>query len=104
MCATGDVMMMAVMVSLLVVFSFPFLMWAHPPIVNALLFICAVVLFRSREHPNCGAKPGFVRAHIESTFHLWLRNLILMALSKIKNVLETVFCNNVYFAKLFLCV
>ncbi|KAK8969478.1 hypothetical protein KSP40_PGU022661 [Platanthera guangdongensis] len=25
-----------------------------------------VVLFRSREHPNCGAQPGFVRAHIES--------------------------------------
>ncbi|XP_008813630.1 LOW QUALITY PROTEIN: protein ENHANCED DISEASE RESISTANCE 2-like [Phoenix dactylifera] len=25
-----------------------------------------VVLFRSREHPNCGPQPGFVRAHIES--------------------------------------
>ncbi|PKA52167.1 hypothetical protein AXF42_Ash014104 [Apostasia shenzhenica] len=25
-----------------------------------------VVLFRSRGHPNCGAQPGFVRAHIES--------------------------------------
>ncbi|XP_020692298.1 protein ENHANCED DISEASE RESISTANCE 2-like [Dendrobium catenatum] len=25
-----------------------------------------VVLFRSREHPNCSAQPGFVRAHIES--------------------------------------
>lgn len=25
-----------------------------------------VVLFRSREHPNCGSQPGFVRAHIES--------------------------------------
>ncbi|XP_020599133.1 protein ENHANCED DISEASE RESISTANCE 2-like isoform X2 [Phalaenopsis equestris] len=25
-----------------------------------------VVLFRSREHPNCGGQPGFVRAHIES--------------------------------------
>ncbi|KAK4486308.1 hypothetical protein RD792_008979 [Penstemon davidsonii] len=25
-----------------------------------------VVLFRSREHENCGAQPGFVRAHIES--------------------------------------
>ncbi|XP_040384014.1 protein ENHANCED DISEASE RESISTANCE 2-like isoform X1 [Oryza brachyantha] len=25
-----------------------------------------VVLFQSREHPNCGAQPGFVRAHIES--------------------------------------
>ncbi|KAG2550156.1 hypothetical protein PVAP13_9KG236900 [Panicum virgatum] len=25
-----------------------------------------VVLFQSREHPNCGPQPGFVRAHIES--------------------------------------
>ncbi|KAJ6695754.1 ENHANCED DISEASE RESISTANCE-RELATED [Salix koriyanagi] len=25
-----------------------------------------VVLFRSREHENCGPRPGFVRAHIES--------------------------------------
>ncbi|XP_057478160.1 protein ENHANCED DISEASE RESISTANCE 2-like isoform X1 [Actinidia eriantha] len=25
-----------------------------------------VVLFRSREHENCGSQPGFVRAHIES--------------------------------------
>ncbi|WOL17425.1 protein ENHANCED DISEASE RESISTANCE 2-like [Canna indica] len=25
-----------------------------------------VVLFRSRQHPNCGSQPGFVRAHIES--------------------------------------
>ncbi|XP_028553621.1 protein ENHANCED DISEASE RESISTANCE 2-like isoform X2 [Dendrobium catenatum] len=25
-----------------------------------------VVLFRSMEHPNCSAQPGFVRAHIES--------------------------------------
>ncbi|CAL4915822.1 unnamed protein product [Urochloa decumbens] len=25
-----------------------------------------VVLFQSREHPNCGSQPGFVRAHIES--------------------------------------
>ncbi|XP_047325378.1 protein ENHANCED DISEASE RESISTANCE 2-like isoform X2 [Impatiens glandulifera] len=25
-----------------------------------------VVLFRSREHDNCGTQPGFVRAHIES--------------------------------------
>ncbi|CAK9179388.1 unnamed protein product [Ilex paraguariensis] len=25
-----------------------------------------VVLFRSREHENCGPQPGFVRAHIES--------------------------------------
>jgi len=24
-----------------------------------------VVLFQSREHPNCGPQPGFVRAHIE---------------------------------------
>ncbi|KAK9267056.1 hypothetical protein L1049_003605 [Liquidambar formosana] len=27
---------------------------------------CAVVLFRSREHENCGPQPGFVRAHVES--------------------------------------
>ncbi|RZC73944.1 hypothetical protein C5167_049424 [Papaver somniferum] len=27
---------------------------------------CAVVLFRSREHENCGSQPGFVRAHVES--------------------------------------
>ncbi|GER56245.1 enhanced disease resistance 2 [Striga asiatica] len=27
-----------------------------------------VVLFRSREHMNCGPQPGFVRAHIESKF------------------------------------
>ncbi|KAI3453873.1 hypothetical protein Pfo_010535 [Paulownia fortunei] len=27
---------------------------------------CAVVLFCSREHENCGPQPGFVRAHIES--------------------------------------
>ncbi|CAL4940881.1 unnamed protein product [Urochloa decumbens] len=26
----------------------------------------SVVLFQSREHPNCGPQPGFVRAHIES--------------------------------------
>jgi hypothetical protein len=26
----------------------------------------AVVLFQSREHPNCGPQPGFVRAQIES--------------------------------------
>ncbi|KAI3882923.1 hypothetical protein MKX03_007388 [Papaver bracteatum] len=25
-----------------------------------------VVLFRSREHENCGSQPGFVRAHVES--------------------------------------
>ncbi|URD98055.1 START domain containing protein [Musa troglodytarum] len=25
-----------------------------------------VVLFQSREHPNCGPQPGFVRAHMES--------------------------------------
>jgi hypothetical protein len=30
------------------------------------LFSSAVVLFQSREHPNCGPQPGFVRAHIES--------------------------------------
>ncbi|KAK6137242.1 hypothetical protein DH2020_029013 [Rehmannia glutinosa] len=32
------------------------------------LHLCfyAVVLFRSREHENCGPQPGFVRAHIES--------------------------------------
>ncbi|CAA0838822.1 Protein ENHANCED DISEASE RESISTANCE 2 [Striga hermonthica] len=29
-------------------------------------FSCAVVLFRSREHKNCGPQRGFVRAHIES--------------------------------------
>lgn len=28
---------------------------------------CAVVLFQSREHPNCHPQPGFVRAHVEST-------------------------------------
>ena len=28
----------------------------------------AVVLFRSREHENCGPQPGYVRAHIESRF------------------------------------
>lgn len=26
----------------------------------------AVVLFRSREHENCGPQPGYVRAHVES--------------------------------------
>lgn len=29
---------------------------------------CAVVLFRSREHENCGPQPGYIRAHIESKF------------------------------------
>jgi len=33
---------------------------------------CEVVLFRSREHENCGPQPGCVRAHLEST----LRKLI----------------------------
>ncbi|EMS54329.1 hypothetical protein TRIUR3_20085 [Triticum urartu] len=28
--------------------------------------VMVVVLFQSREHPNCGPQPGFVRAHIES--------------------------------------
>lgn len=30
----------------------------------------AVVLFRSREHENCGPQPGFVRAHIESNLQI----------------------------------
>lgn len=29
-----------------------------------------VVLFQSREHPNCGPQPGFVRAHLESNFSI----------------------------------
>lgn len=28
----------------------------------------AVVLFRSREHENCGPQPGYVRAHVESKY------------------------------------
>jgi len=42
------------------------------------LFISAVVLFRSREHIECGPQPGFVRAHIESTFfyQLWTKLMI----------------------------
>lgn len=31
----------------------------------------AVVLFRSREHYNCGPQPGCVRAHIESKISFW---------------------------------
>lgn len=30
---------------------------------------CAVVLFQSREHENCGPQPGYVRAHVESMCH-----------------------------------
>ena len=33
---------------------------------SKLFYYCAVVLFRSREHENCGPEPGFVRAHLES--------------------------------------
>lgn len=35
-----------------------------------LRFLFAVVLFRSREHENCGPQPGCVRAHIESKTNL----------------------------------
>lgn len=52
------------------------------------MFLYAVVLLQSREHANCGHQPGFVRAHIESTFHympfelhLGLCNLFLMNVS-----------------------
>lgn len=31
-----------------------------------MFLLLAVVLFRSREHENCGPQPGCVRAHIES--------------------------------------
>lgn len=37
----------------------------------------AVVLFRSREHENCGPQPGYVRAHIESEFCTLFRGLIM---------------------------
>lgn len=36
--------------------------------IRDLLCHFAVVLFRSREHENCGPVPGYVRAHIESNF------------------------------------
>lgn len=35
---------------------------------SIVVFHGAVVLFRSREHENCGPQPGYVRAHIESEF------------------------------------
>lgn len=41
---------------------------------------CAVVLFRSREHENCGPQPGYVRAHVESK--LYVNSLFLLTLER----------------------
>ncbi|RRT78914.1 hypothetical protein B296_00005244 [Ensete ventricosum] len=60
----GGVMMMEVMVSIKfkkLAFAYHLTQhsWCHAS--------CnAVVLFQSREHPDCGPQPGFVRAHLES--------------------------------------
>ncbi|PON94693.1 Rho GTPase activating protein [Trema orientale] len=35
-----------------------------------------VVLFRSREHENCGPQPGYVRAHIESKYNISHQELV----------------------------
>lgn len=43
-------------ISLIGIYNFPIMVSFH----------VAVVLFRSREHENCGPQPGYVRAHIES--------------------------------------
>lgn len=43
---------------------------------------CAVVLFRSREHENCGPQPGYVRAHIESKSYCSLLFLSTRRLDK----------------------
>lgn len=64
MCGIGVEMMMGAMVmytacmtiSLIDVYNLPIVFSLHG----------AVVLFRSREHENCGPQPGYVRAHIES--------------------------------------
>lgn len=62
MCGIGVEMMMGAMVIcsacflLIGIYNFPIIVSFH----------VAVVLFRSREHENCGPQPGYVRAHIES--------------------------------------
>lgn len=71
MCVIGGETMMEVMVSvfydsfLLIVYLFSLLCFA---VILSFIYICycAVVLFCSREHENCGPQPGYVRAHIES--------------------------------------
>lgn len=67
MFAIGVEMMMGVMVSILLVIVFQPLTCSFGELTK---FSCyhAVVLFRSREHENCGPQPGYVRAHIESEF------------------------------------
>ena len=37
-----------------------------------MFLLLAVVLFRSREHENCGPQPGCVRAHIESKIKFFI--------------------------------
>lgn len=50
---------------LLFIYLFSLLWFA---VILSFIYICycAVVLFCSREHENCGPQPGYVRAHIES--------------------------------------
>ena len=74
MYVTGVVMTMEVMVSplpLLLVQKLDSLYYTSSFNYLSCSF-CEVVLFRSREHANCGPQPGFVRAHLESKFSIYL--------------------------------
>ena len=55
----------------------------HVIIPYIIIYVClfvfllyAVVLFRSREHDNCGPQPGCVRAHIESKISFWSDSIL----------------------------
>lgn len=74
MSVIGAEMMMEVMVCVsILLFTltfFPFSPQLNFPLFFFKLCLGAVVLFRSREHENCGPQPGFVRAHIESNLQI----------------------------------
>ena len=74
MYVTGGITMMEAMVSVPLISSM-----LLSPLCNVSMHIfhSAVVLFRSREHAECGPQPGFVRAHIESTF-IYMRTKLMI--------------------------
>ena len=84
MCVIGVEMMMEVMVSPLQIYLCIELYAYFSSFRNFPFFYCsgycAVVLFRSREHENCGPQPGYVRAHVESK--LYVNSLVVPRLER----------------------
>lgn len=68
----GEETMTGVMVSIWFVISSPVFSCSVQSLTEFPSCYFPVVLFRSREHENCGPQPGYVRAHIESQFFIFI--------------------------------